>query len=357
MSKHTVRGKDVPPLQGVFSNTLRQSISSHESTPHTMPMPGPFTTAININSPTKQNPAIQTNTSTSITRKKTFIDNPFHGFTSTLNQDFETPPLPAKSSIDRSLPTSPKTTITNADRTTPVSSNAVSQMENIMIGTTGLKNLGNTCYMNSILQCLSGTIPFARYFLSGVFRQHINKDNFLGTGGVVAENFAEILKSMWSGSSSFISPVMFRQAIIEFAPQFRGDEQHDSQEFLTFILDGIHEDCNVAKKRPPPLPESPEEEARFERLADWQASLISWERYLERNSSVVVSLFQGQYRSRLTCLTCHAVRSINIRLVYQTNFCIRRPQLTIHLCPCRYLYLQSAMDRLESLYMTVLKIS
>jgi ubiquitin carboxyl-terminal hydrolase 8 len=32
------------------------------------------------------------------------------------------------------------------------------------IGLTGLKNLGNTCYMNSTIQCLSATIPFARYF-------------------------------------------------------------------------------------------------------------------------------------------------------------------------------------------------
>jgi ubiquitin carboxyl-terminal hydrolase 8 len=95
--------------------------------------------------------------------------------------------------------------------------------------------------------------------------------------------------------------------LIKFAPQFKGTEQHDSQEFLNFLLDGLHEDCNLITKKSTPPPESAEEEAAFERLRDYQASGIAWEKYMQRNSSIVVSLFQGQYRSRLTCLTCRTV--------------------------------------------------
>lgn len=124
---------------------------------------------------------------------------------------------------------------------------------------------------------------------------------------MVAEEFTELLRTMWGAQYNCVSPIMFREALIKFAPQFRGSEQHDSQEFLNFLLDGIHEDCNLIIKRPAPPPESAKEEAMFEQLPDWKASAIAWERYLERNSSVVVSLFQGQYRSRLTCLTCYAV--------------------------------------------------
>lgn len=98
-----------------------------------------------------------------------------------------------------------------------------------------------------------------------------------------------------------------QEAIIRFAPQFEGTEQHDSQEFLSFLLDGLHEDLNLVHRRPPPSPEDPAQEARFEQLPDWEASGIAWEKYLKRNSSVIVSLFQGQFRNRLQCLTCGTV--------------------------------------------------
>ncbi|KAF1801412.1 hypothetical protein V8B55DRAFT_1565843 [Mucor lusitanicus] len=326
MTRYTERNVATPPLRGVFSNTLYQPSSPSKMSAYAMPIPQPSTLPaqnVDTSPSTTQYPDVRPNLST-LQRKKTFIDNPFHGFTSTTNQQFDIPPLPPKP--QRPLPQAPDSAApvvasapplppkeamassptNNAYRTAPVSDNSFSQMGTVMIGTTGLKNLGNTCFMNSIIQCLSGTIPFARYFISGVFRQHINKDNFLGTGGVLAENFASLLRTMWSENYNFISPVLFREALIKFAPQFRGSEQHDSQEFLNFLLDGIHEDCNLVKKRPSPPPESAEEEARFEQLPDWQASGIAWERYLERNSSVIVSLFQGQYRSRLTCLTCQA---------------------------------------------------
>lgn len=98
-----------------------------------------------------------------------------------------------------------------------------------------------------------------------------------------------------------------QEAIIRFAPQFEGTEQHDSQEFISFLLDGLHEDLNLVLRRPPPTPEDPDQEAQFEQLPDWQASAIAWEKYLKRNSSVIVSLFQGQFRNRLVCLKCSTV--------------------------------------------------
>lgn len=71
-------------------------------------------------------------------------------------------------------------------------------------------------------------------------------------------------------------------------------------------MDGIHEDLNATlpKSIPPSSGDDPAEEARFEQLPDYQASYLAWEKYMARNASVIVSLFQGQYRSRLTCLTC-----------------------------------------------------
>lgn len=42
-------------------------------------------------------------------------------------------------------------------------------------GLTGLKNLGNTCYMNSILQCLSNTNELSEYFIYDKYRKHVNR--------------------------------------------------------------------------------------------------------------------------------------------------------------------------------------
>ena len=44
----------------------------------------------------------------------------------------------------------------------------VTYWADVQIGTMGLKNLGNTCYMNSTIQCLSATVPFARFFTGGL---------------------------------------------------------------------------------------------------------------------------------------------------------------------------------------------
>lgn len=143
-------------------------------------------------------------------------------------------------------------------------------------------------------------------FIAGVFRQHINKSSKSSSGGALVESFALLLRSMWSENYNFISPMTLREAIKNFAPRFANNDQHDSQEFLIFILDGLHEDLNKNSNKKAIL-STIQDEADFERLPDWQASALAWERYLATNSSIIVSLFQGQYRSRLTCLTCKHV--------------------------------------------------
>jgi hypothetical protein len=63
-------------------------------------------------------------------------------------------------------------------------------------GLCGLHNLGNTCYMNSALQCLAHSPLLSPYFLSGRFQQHLNKRNVLGTGGVLTQEFVGLLKNL-----------------------------------------------------------------------------------------------------------------------------------------------------------------
>jgi len=62
---------------------------------------------------------------------------------------------------------------------------------------TGLKNLGNTCYMNSILQCLSNTPQLTEYCISDKYKNNISRSN--KTNGQVIEEVAALIKELWNG--------------------------------------------------------------------------------------------------------------------------------------------------------------
>ncbi|CCO29921.1 ubiquitin carboxyl-terminal hydrolase 8 [Rhizoctonia solani AG-1 IB] len=172
------------------------------------------------------------------------------------------------------------------------------------LGMSGLRNMGNTCYMNSVLQCLSGTVPFTRFFTDRRWHHEVNMMNPLGTRGELAHAFYSLLRDMWQGDLPYLTPVPFRKSICAHARQFGGSEQHDAQEFLIFLLDGIHEDLNRIIVKPQFEELTPEREAELERMPKQLAGAHEWARYKRRNDSIVVDYFQGQFCNQMQCLTC-----------------------------------------------------
>ena len=165
-------------------------------------------------------------------------------------------------------------------------------------GVVGLRNLGNTCFMNSSLQCLSNTIPLTDYFLGYEYRKEINRDNFLGTGGKLVTAYAELVKKMWLGRKSAVEPSRFKKQLATFAPQFNGTYQHDAHELLSFLLDGIHEDLNRVQKKPYI------EDKDCDGTNDAKDAIEAWSNYLKRNKSLIVDIFQGQFRNTCLCKQC-----------------------------------------------------
>jgi ubiquitin carboxyl-terminal hydrolase 4/11/15 len=123
--------------------------------------------------------------------------------------------------------------------------------------------------------------------------------------GAVAEAFGDLIQQLWSPSSSgAIAPRNFKTMIGRFRPMFIGWAQQDSQEFLSFLLDGLHEDLNRILKKPATV--KPEWEGGGD-LEMWQMAVKSWGQFKLRNDSVVVDLFQGMYRSTVVCPDCKKV--------------------------------------------------
>lgn len=165
-------------------------------------------------------------------------------------------------------------------------------------GFTGLDNLGNTCFMNSVLQCLANTREFRDYFLDNTFQKEINTENLLGSGGLLASAFAVLLRMLWNGKHTSHAPSKLKNLVAMKASQFTGFAQHDAQEFMAFLLDILHEDLNRVKNKP--YTQTVDSDGRRDEVVANEA----WEVYKKRNDSFIVDLFQGQYKSKLVCPIC-----------------------------------------------------
>jgi ubiquitin C-terminal hydrolase len=116
--------------------------------------------------------------------------------------------------------------------------------------------------------------------------------------GKLALQYGELIKKMWSGTNTSVSPTQLKYVISQFATQFNGYRQHDSQELLSFLLDGLHEDLNLVTKKP--YIEIEDGNGNDDEIV----SKKSWEYHLKRNQSIIVKNFHGQLKSTLTCPDC-----------------------------------------------------
>ena len=163
-------------------------------------------------------------------------------------------------------------------------------------GLCGINNLGNTCYMNSILQCLSNTLPLLKFFASNNYKEKINYTTDAKEHEIVIE-YNKLTRGLWF-KNNVVTPRQFLQTIHRLATEknryeFTGLGQNDSQEFLQFLLEILHNslsrEVNMSISG---IAKNDMDKMAIDANKDWI-------KYFDKEYSEIVKIFYGQFFTRV----------------------------------------------------------
>jgi ubiquitin carboxyl-terminal hydrolase 8 len=169
-------------------------------------------------------------------------------------------------------------------------------------GVTGLENLGNSCYLNAIIQCLRHTSQLTDA-LQMSQQQRLLSKNFTnhtinGPTAMVLVNYIKISNLLWGQDTPKISPIGFKILLGESNEQFANNQQHDAHELLVTLLQLFHDTLSKTVGYRVTGTITSELDTQIKKAHD------DWVVYYKNKHSVILDIFSGQLRTELVCLNC-----------------------------------------------------
>lgn len=165
-------------------------------------------------------------------------------------------------------------------------------------GLSGLVNLGNTCFFNSIIQCLSNTLKLTDYFLSN---KHTEEDpeqlNRRKPEFFFLKSYVNLLNHMWDNNQP-IKPKSLFENLSKFIKKYSNLEQQDSHECLLYLLDYLHKSLSYE------IDVDIQGEVKTSSDALMKKSLESWKTFYETQYSYIIETFNGLVINQISCKNC-----------------------------------------------------
>jgi len=176
-------------------------------------------------------------------------------------------------------------------------------------GVTGLRNLGNTCFMNAVLQSLSAIPTLVDAMTTNSFTKDLIQHNMYNDSLIYQT--VVLLRKMWCGEYDVVAPYQWKATLSKCAPRFAGYQQHDASELLNHVLNTLQEEWSGVANR---ILEHGEHGEHGEKMnAEDSKPENNDDTATARHS--IESMFGGSYLSTTVCASCNET-STNKEMFY-----------------------------------------